>query len=196
MKRSLLYLSLLCLSVVFSESYCNQNHGNYILVRGSTFTLELYDQYDHLVKSYPFGLGKNGLGKTKRGDIKTPRGEYKILWKASRFAATDGGYSIEEDRAFCGPKNIFTADPRIGLEDEQLWTEDYGGKEAVVMGLNYPNDEEVAKGYTGECIEIHASLHGGIGEYASGGCVRMLPADARDLYKHVDVEIKVIIQRN
>ena len=193
MKRVLFFLSLLCLKVVSPEP-CNQ--GNYIVVHGSKFTLELYDQYDHLIKSYPVGLGKNGLGKTKWGDVKTPRGEYKILWKASRFAETDGGYSIEEDRAFCGPKNIFTADPRIGLSDEKLWTEDYGGKDAVVMGLNYPNEAERAQGYTGECIEIHASLHGGIGQNASAGCVRMLPADARDLYQYVDVGTQVIIQEN
>lgn len=193
MKKIGMFLMLAGASVLCGAT-CN--HGNYIVVHGSTFTLELYDQYDHMVKTYPVGLGKNGLGKTKRGDKKTPRGEYHIIWKASRFAATDGGYEIKEDRSFCALNNKFTADPRIGLSDEQLWTEDYGGEQAVVMGLDYPNEKDHARGYVGECIEIHATLHGGIGQFVSAGCVRMSPADARDLYQYVEVGTTVVIQED
>lgn len=193
MKKYILFVAVLSFNI-FGFERCND--GNYLIVHGSTFTLELYDQYDHLIKAYPIGLGKNGMGKTKRGDKKTPLGEYHIIWKTSRFAETDGGYEIKEDRAFCGPESIFTADPRIGLSDEQLWTEDYGGDQAVVMGLDYPNELDHARGYVGECIEIHATLHDGIGQFASAGCVRMKPDDARDLYQHVAVGTKVIIQED
>jgi hypothetical protein len=187
---------LMILLITFLSRGCSAtcNEANYIVVHGSTFTLELYDQYDHVIKSYSVGLGKNGMGKTKRGDKKTPLGEYHIIWKASRFAETDGGYEIKEDRAFCGPESIFTADPRIGFDDEQLWTAGYGGDQAVVMGLDYPNELDRARGYVGECIEIHASLLGGIGKFASAGCVRMKPDDARDLYQYVAVGTLVIIQ--
>lgn len=186
---------LFCLITLILITFTAHTHGdNYIVVRSATFTLELYDANNKLIKSYPIGLGRGGMGKTKRGDCKTPVGEYEIIWKASRFWETDGGFSIVDGFAFAGPNSMFTPDPAIGYDDEQLWTDSYGGKEAVVMCLNYPNESDVAKGYTGDCIEIHATQLGGIGEYGSAGCVRMLPTDARDLYNRVSVGTKVMLQ--
>jgi len=184
----LAFLLCLFLCPCFASDY-------YIVVSGSKFTLAVYDGSGKVVKSYPVGLGLNGMGKTKEGDKKTPLGEYKIIWKASRFANEDGGYLIEDGKAFCGPDNIFTTDPSIGYPDESLWTDGYGGKKAVVMCLNYPNSSDKKKGYTGGCIEIHATLLGGIGEWSSYGCVRMYPEDARELYRIVKVGTKVFIKK-
>lgn len=185
-----LFVALLILT-----SFCKVegNPGNYIVIQGRTFQLELYDVNNQLIKTYPVGLGKNGMGKTKSGDKKTPVGEYEIVWKASRFWETDGGYPIEDNKAFAGRNNIFVTDPALGDPDECLWTDSYGGKQAVVMCLNYPNVSDLAKGYTGDDIEIHSTLTGGIGEYSSAGCIRMFPADARDLYNHIQEGAKVII---
>ncbi len=171
-----------------------ENEGNYIVVHGGSYLLRLYDKDGGMIKEYPIGIGQGGLGKTKTGDMKTPLGEYHITWKASRFAKTDGGYSIAEGAAFCGPNSSFTTDPSVGYKSESLWTDGYGGKEAVVMCLDYPNAKDKAMGYTGGCIQIHASLLGGIGQKVSRGCVRMNPADARDLYLRVNVGTKVIIK--
>lgn len=169
------------------------NRGNYIVVHGNKYVLELYNKDGKLIKKYPVGIGKNGMGKTKEGDSKTPVGTYKIIWKASRFAKTDGGYPIVDGAAFCGPDNIFTTNPDIGYSSEKLWTAGYGGKEAVVMCLDYPNEADREKGYSGGCIEIHATQLGGIGKKSSAGCIRMKPADARELYKRVDMGTKVVI---
>ncbi|MEQ8191242.1 MAG: L,D-transpeptidase [Candidatus Eremiobacterota bacterium] len=179
-------------SIFFSIAVSARN--NYIVVYGDKFYLKLFDSNGTCLKCYPVGLGLNGMGKTREGDRKTPVGEYKIIWKASRFAQKDGGYLIRDGKAFCGPDNIFTTDPDKGYPDESLWTDGYGGERAVVMCLNYPNDSDRSKGYTGGCIEIHATLLGGIGEYSSAGCIRMYPDDARELYKLVDVGTKVFIK--
>ncbi len=176
------------------ECTASSNDGHYIVIESNTFTLELFDTENHLIKSYPVGLGLNGMGKTKSGDKKTPIGQYEILWKASRFWETDGGYPIVDGHAFACPDNSFTTDPNKADPDETLWTDAYGGSQAVVMCLNYPNASDIANDYTGSCIEIHASLYGGIGEYCSMGCIRMIPEDARDLYQHIDAGAKVFIR--
>src|SRR5579862_6599194 len=120
--------------LLFSGQYCYPQNspdmlGNYIIIESKTFTLNLYNKQNNLIKSYRIGLGKNGMGKTKRGDKKTPVGTYEITWKASRFWQTDGGYPIIDGQAFAGPDSMFTTDPKIGYHDEQLWTDSYGGKE-------------------------------------------------------------------
>lgn len=168
----------------------------YIVVYGEKYLLCLHSADGRLIKSYPVGIGKNGMGKTREGDHKTPVGEYRIIWKASRFAKTDGGYPIKDGSAFCGPENCFTTDPEIGYPSEKLWTDGYGGPQAVVMCLDYPSEKDTINGYTGGCIEIHATLLGGIGKKSSAGCVRMSPGDARDLYLRVPVGTRVIIRRN
>jgi len=168
-----------------------------IVVHGYAFRMRVYEKSGdkwNMIREYPVGIGKNGMGKTKSGDKKTPLGQYKIIWKASRFWKTDGGHPIIDGKAFCGPKNIFTTDPNVGYSSEKLWTSGYGGKKAVVMCLDYPNSKDRSKGYTGGCIEIHATLLGGIGKQSSMGCIRMRPADARELYNLVDVGTMVILK--
>ncbi|MFP4497051.1 MAG: murein L,D-transpeptidase family protein [Vulcanimicrobiota bacterium] len=172
----------------------NTATGKKIVVYCHHYYLKLYDRKGKVIKKYPVGIGSNGTGKTREGDRKTPLGNYRIIWKASRFAKTDGGHLIEDGKAFCGPDNIFTTDPNVGYSSEKLWTDGYGGSEAVVMCLDYPNETDRAKGYTGGCIEIHATKLGGIGKRSSAGCIRMNPGDARDLYNQVKVGTPVIIK--
>lgn len=195
MQTFLYFLFLLFPLMIQSEPPLHHPANNYIVVHGSTCTLEVYDAHGRLIKAFPVGLGINGMGKTKAGDRKTPIGEYEILWKASRFWESDGGYPIVDGQAFCTPDNQFTTDPQLADPDETLWTDAYGGDQAVVMCLNYPNASDIANGYTGGCIEIHASLYGGMGEYCSLGCVRMDPVDARELYHLVDSGTKVSINK-
>lgn len=172
------------------------NGGHYIVIHGYSYKLQLFNSENRLLKEYKVGIGKNGMGKTRSGDKKTPVGTYYIIWKASRFAKTDGGYPIVEGAAFCGPDNCFTTNPKIGYSSGSLWTAGYGGKEAVVMCLDYPNKDDKAKGYTGGCIEIHATQLGGIGKMSSEGCIRMNPKDARELYLLVNTGTRVVIYKD
>ncbi len=85
-------------------------------------------------------------------------------------------------------------DASIGPALEKLWSESYGGDEACIMSLNYPNEEDKARGFTGECIHIHSDKHLVDGALTkSYGCIHMFPADARELYDIVTVGTPVKI---
>jgi len=75
-------------------------------------------------------------------------------------------------------------------QGERLWTDDYGGKDAYIMALNYPTAKERAEGKTGSCIEIHASCNlekAGYRNYGGTlGCVALYPAFARRIYQQVN----------
>lgn len=202
-KKGILAISLFTFFFILitapGSSSAQDRKERMIVVRGSKYRLYLYENKNEkwtLIKEYPIGIGRNGMGKTREGDAKTPVGEYRIIWKASRFAKTDGGHLIQDGKSFCGPDNMYTTDPKIGYPSESLWKAGYGGKSAVVMCLDYPTPAEKAKGFTGGCIEIHATLLGGIGKQSSEGCVRMNPKDARELYNLVDVGTRVVIREN
>lgn len=169
---------------------------NYIIVHASSFELELYSEQNTLIKSYPIGIGKQGVGKTKVGDQKTPIGEYHILWKASENWTEEGGLPIQKEKAYCGNDNSYSQVNRKGFSDEPIWGESFGGNDATFICLDYPNKLDLLKDYTGSGIGIHGSLNGGIGEFSSAGCIKMYPKDARDLYLQVDVGTTVIIKND
>lgn len=169
---------------------------NYVVVHGKQCTLELYDSSQSLLKVYRVGLGKNGLGKTQEGDLKTPIGDYQLIWKASRFWKVDGGFPIDTGIGYIGADNEYSESPRDDMSTAPICGDDYGGSQAIFMCLDYPNSQDVAKGHTGSGIAIHATLKGGIGEYASRGCVRLSPEDARDLYNKLPVGAKVVIKND
>ncbi|MBQ6112894.1 MAG: L,D-transpeptidase, partial [Synergistaceae bacterium] len=55
------------------------NNGKYrIDVNKSTYTLTLY-QGDELIKEYPIAIGRNPGDKQRRGDHRTPVGNFKIV---------------------------------------------------------------------------------------------------------------------
>lgn len=167
--------------ILFSE-YGWKDSPNYIVVHGVSHLLEVYGGDGDLLNIYPIGVGRGGMGKNQQGDLKTPIGEYHILWKASRYAQTDGGFLITEGQAYCKKDNSFA------LESEGdkggIWDDRYGGDQAVFMCLDYPNFSDQEKGYTGNGIAIHTGFEG-VGEDSSLGCIRMYPSDARDLYSRV-----------
>ena len=141
---------------------------------------------------FPVSIGLNGVGKRKEGDKKTPLGEYQIAWMVSRHG--NKGNKIINGQTWCNEKNSQLYYGQSGSADEQLWSESYGGDEATVMGLNYPNDEDKKKGYTGSCIEIHASFEKKPEELKPTlGCIKMYQEDALALYNNVDVGTKVFI---
>ena len=75
-------------------------------------------------------------------------------------------------------------------QGEKLWTDSYGGEQAYVMALDYPNREDRAQGKTGSCIEIHASLkveEAGYDKYTGTlGCVSLYPAYTQRIYTFVN----------
>jgi hypothetical protein len=160
-----------------------------IAIHCANKVLQLW-RHTELIREYPIEVGKGGLSKKRGGDHRTPIGEYKISWMASR--KSDAGLKIIEGRSWCSGNKFVYSDHGPALE--KLWSDAYGGSEATVISINYPNEEESRKGYTGECIHIHAVKrpHDGLLR-KSYGCIHMFAPDAMELYELVTVGTPVKI---
>lgn len=160
-----------------------------IAIHCSLNVLQLW-QEKHLIREYPIETGKGGLGKQRSGDHRTPVGDYEVSWMASRDSAK--GHKIIDRRSWC--KGNCFIDASTGPALEKLWTDSYGGDEAAVISINYPNIKDSKRGFTGDCIHIHANkriFDGMMGK--SYGCIHMYPKDAMELYNFVDVGTPVKI---
>ena len=143
-----------------------------------------------LIREYPIEVGKGGLAKRKNGDHRTPIGDYEISWMASR--QSDIGHRIVDGKSWCRGNKFVYADKGPALE--KLWSDAYGGSEATVISINYPNERETRKGFTGECIHIHAVKRPRDGMLRkSYGCIHMFAPDAMELYELVSVGTPVKI---
>jgi L,D-peptidoglycan transpeptidase YkuD (ErfK/YbiS/YcfS/YnhG family) len=164
-----------------------------IFVIGDEKTL-LFFEGEELVASMPCETGARGMGKKKEEDGKTPIGRYAIIWMASKKGdnTRPGTNPIVDGTTWCDESELYYGP--TGPADERLWTDAYGGEDAVVMGLDYPNEEDRRAGRTGDCIEIHASRRLKDGKLTpSAGCVKLFCADALSLYNRVSVGTPVII---
>ncbi|MFZ5867737.1 MAG: L,D-transpeptidase family protein [Thermodesulfobacteriota bacterium] len=141
-----------------------------------------------LIREFPVETGKGGIGKTKSGDHRTPLGDYRVGWMASRHSPK--GFRIKDGTSWCsGNKFVYGSS---GPALEKLWSQSYGGLHAVVINIDYPNSADRAKGYTGDCIHIHATKRLKNGTLPkSHGCINMFPQDALELYDLVDVGTRV-----
>lgn len=164
-------------------------HRLHIAIHCSQKVLQLW-RGPELIEEYPIETGKGGIAKKRGGDHRTPIGDYQISWMASRKSSD--GHRIVDGRSWCrGNKFI---DAPTGPALEKLWSDAYGGSEATVLSINYPNDKELRKGYTGECIHIHAVKRPKEGLLTkSYGCIHMFPRDAQALYDMVQVGTPVKI---
>lgn len=160
-----------------------------IAIHCSQKVLQLW-HHTEMIREYPIEIGMGGVGKRRSGDHRTPVGDYEISWMASRNSLK--GHRIVDKRSWCkGNRFVYAAK---GPPLEKLWTEAYGGEQATVMSINYPNLKDTRMGYTGDCIHIHACKS--LNEWAltkSYGCIHMFPKDAAELYEFVDVGIPVKI---
>lgn len=165
-------------------------HAEYrIAIHCSRDVLQLWRHAD-LIREYPIGIGKGGIAKQRSGDHRTPVGDYEISWMASR--TSDKGHRIVNNRSWC--KGNSFVDAPTGPALEKLWSEPYGGDEAAVLSINYPNVKDRGRGFTGDCIHIHSDKRNQDGMLKkSYGCIHMFPADANELYQMVDVGTPVKI---
>ncbi len=144
----------------------------------------------HLIREYPIETGKGGIHKRRSGDHRTPIGEYEIAWMASRHSPK--GYRIVDGRSWCRDNKFI--DAATGPPLEKLWSASYGADEASIMSLNYPNEKDRGRGFTGDCIHIHSDKHLVDGALTkSFGCIHMFPQDAKELYDLVSVGTPVKI---
>ncbi len=147
-------------------------------------------RHTELIREFPIETGHGGLGKRRAGDHKTPLGDYEITWMASKTSGK--GHRIVDDKSWCKGNRFVYADSGPSLE--RLSAPCYGGEEATVISLGYPNAREQLKGYTGECIHIHADRRLDKGALKkSFGCIHMFPQDAREVYELVEIGTPVKI---
>ncbi len=143
-----------------------------------------------LIREFVVDTGKGGLGKKTEGDHKTPLGMYEISWMASR--TSPHGLRIRERTSWCKENQFVYA--RSGPSMEKLWSDAYGGNQASVLSINYPNAKDMEMGRTGDCIHIHADkFHNGGVLRKSYGCIHMYPQDASELYSMVTIGVPVRI---
>jgi hypothetical protein len=193
-KEDLLRLSLTVLSIVvaffvclwqacpaFSEIRTNTSRDEFhIVIHCGINVLQLWRK-NEAIREYPIETGKGGLGKQRGGDHCTPVGEYEISW-----------HRIVENKSWCKGNKFIYADSGPSLE--KLWAESYGGDEATVISINYPSAKDRLRGFTGDCIHIHADKKLKDGMLTkSYGCIHMFPKDAMELYEMVEVGTPVKI---
>lgn len=160
-----------------------------IAIHCSLKALQLWRNTE-LIKEYPIEVGMAGLAKRASGDHRTPVGDYEVSWMASRNSSK--GHRIVDRRSWCTGNRF--VDASTGPSLEKLWAEPYGGDEATVISINYPNEKDKVRGFTGECIHIHADKRHDDGILKkSYGCIHMYPPDARELYEIVQVGTPVKI---
>jgi lipoprotein-anchoring transpeptidase ErfK/SrfK len=161
----------------------------FIAIHCSKNILQLWHETD-LIREYPIETGKGGLGKRQSGDHKTPVGDYEIAWMASK--PIKKGHLVIEHKSWCKDNKFLIANNGPPLE--KLWADPYGGDQATIMNINYPNRKETSLGYTGDCIHIHGDRRHESGSLKkSYGCIHMYPDDAKDLYNAVEVGTPVKI---
>ncbi len=165
-------------------------HAEYrIVIHCSLKVLQLWHGAE-LVRDYPIETGIHGIAKQRGGDHRTPIGDYEVTWMASR--SSKKGHRIVDNRSWCSG-NAFS-DASTGPALEKLWSDPYGGNEAAVISINYPNVKDRLRGFTGDCIHIHSDkrhVHGVLKK--SYGCIHMFPPDANELYEMVEVGTPVKI---
>jgi len=134
-------------------------------------------QDNHLLLSFPIGIGKNSLGpKELEGDLKTPEGEYFVCFKNpdSKFYLSFAiNYPNKEDA-------------KRGLEKNLISTLQY---EAICRAEEQRRPPPWDTALGGE-IFIHGNFEEGDG---SLGCVRMFEKDIELLYAITPLGTKVII---
>ncbi len=142
----------------------------YIAIHCSLNLLQLW-RSGELVREYPVETGKGGLGKKTSGDHKTPIGDYEISWTASKISRK--GHKIIDSVSWC-KGNKFVHSP-TGPSLEKLWAQPYGGDEATIMSINYPNEKETGTG-----------IYGGLHPHPCGQKNRLRPAQKIiRVYSHV-----------
>ena len=193
-----LYLVVLCVFFVAGTSFGGGDvsaPGDLTLFVIDTEKVLLVYEDAVLITSFPCETGYGGMGKTREGDGKTPVGAYRIAWMASvevNRGHTDKGAPVIEGMTWCDETGLVYGPE--GRDEERLWTDAYGGEDATIMGLDYPNALDLARGYTGDCIEIHGSNRLVDGKLTpSAGCVKLTAEDAVGLYHLVDVGTPVVI---
>jgi hypothetical protein len=186
-------------------------NGQFILlVRKSTFTLEIINRNYEVVASYPIAYGRNPDKKAPLygGDNRTPEGEYKISVILSRDAdTTTSSYSrlAKMNRMFFRAKDGHS---KFNHPEEDQGDNAFGPRD---FHISYPDSHDV-KTYNknlregkipkvnGKPLGLSAryDIHGNcdkpsIGHLATSGCIRMDNNGIVEMDKYIQIGTPIII---
>ena len=132
----------------------------------SEFRLDLY-KGEKKVKSFRVAVGKNAGDKEKRGDNRTPEGDFFVAMVQD---ARSWGHDFRDGKGYIkgayGPWFIRLYTGADGTRSGKAWTG---------IGIHGTHDST------------------SIGKRATEGCIRLLNRDLLELRKHVDVDMNVRI---
>ena len=154
----------------------------------------------HMVMTSPGFIGKNGLGKTKEGDAKTPVGTFHF--NRAFGIADDPGCAIpyvkvDEDTYWSGdPREGFHYNELVNLKDLPELDIESGDSEHIVdypyhyqYCLNISYNEEGTPGL-GSAIFLHCLAPA---KPFTGGCVSIPEDHMKYVMQHVDEKTAVVI---
>ena len=192
------------------NSFSKFNGEYIILVRKSTFTLEIVTRDNQVVAKYPIAYGRNPDKKAPLygGDNRTPEGEYSI----SVILSKDADTATASYRDLAGMNRMYFSakeghskfnHPEEDQGDNAIGPRDYH--------FNYPDSNDL-KNYTnnknngkipivdGKPLPLshRYDIHGNcdkpsIGHLATSGCIRMDNTDIVEMEKYVQIGTPVII---
>ena len=166
--------------------------------------ISLHEKQDdgtwHMIMSTPGFIGKNGLGKTKEGDAKTPTGVFHF--NRAFGIADDPGCAIpyvkvDEDTYWSGdPREGFHYNELVNLKDLPELNLESGDSEHIVdypyhyqYCLNISYNEEGTPGL-GSAIFLHCLAPA---KPFTGGCVSIPEDHMKYVMQHVDEKTAVVI---
>lgn len=138
-------------------------------------------------------VGKNGLGKTKEGDLKTPIGDFGVTtaFGIKENPGTSMPYiDVTEDTYCCADENYYnqiidiSEHPHDCSDGEHMIT--YSPQYNYGMFLDYNKEGEPGKG---SAIFFHCF---GANPY-TGGCIAVSEEDMMTILKSVDEGVRVVI---
>lgn len=182
---------------------CADETSQIVLVEhesGSKATLSIHEKKDvrwtqlYSCRAY---LGKNGIGKTKEGDKKTPSGTYNLTFpfgiKGDPGAQQDY-LKVTKHHYWCGTSSssyynqlvdMRTVDRQYTSSDEYLIK--YKGVYNYCMFIDYNADGEAGKG---SCIFLHCT---GSNKYTAG-CIAVDEAVMKKIVQWAKPNAKIVIE--
>lgn len=170
-----------------------------VVVEGTQAVLSFYEKENDIwreVLKTEACIGRNGIGKVREGDNKTPIGMFQFI-KAFGILENPGTkldyvqvdashYWVDDKYSTYYNQFVSTQDVQMDWESAEHLCE-YGALYHYVLALNY--NQECVEG-AGSAIFLHCSLEK---TKSTAGCIAIPEADMREIIKGVDEDCVMII---
>jgi murein L,D-transpeptidase YafK len=164
-------------ALIFCFSFAAPKHNLHITIKKAERKLYLYEN-DSLVKTYPVALGHAPFGrKEKKGDYKTPEGEYYVSSKNNHsqfYLALGISYPNDEDA-------------QRGLQSRIITKKDFQNIQSAIRSHRIPPQHTALGG------EIFIHGNGSLTDW-TWGCVALEDKDIKELFEKIPLRTPVKIE--